>query len=101
MVHYLGTFPFCSPGSHGSNMDRSTLSHDFYEVMVGRSDMTLYGWKQLIEWSLLHSCMSQDELGPVRAKWEQLWDKFLDWVIDAYGDVEAEEEKIGKCFQRD
>ena len=56
--------------------------------MVGRSDMTLYGWRQLIEWSLQHSCMSQDELGPVRAKWEQAWDGFLDWVIHAYGDVE-------------
>ncbi len=56
--------------------------------MVGKSDMTLYGWRQLIEWSLLHSCMSDEERRPVVEKWEELWNEFLKWVVAEYGAVE-------------
>jgi adenosine deaminase CECR1 len=56
--------------------------------MIGKSDMTLHGWRQLIEWSLQHSCMSEEELRGVWAKWTELWEKFLDWVIATHGAVE-------------
>ncbi|EQK98340.1 adenosine deaminase [Ophiocordyceps sinensis CO18] len=46
-----------------SNVPTSTLSHDFYQVMVGKADMDLYGWKQLALWSLEHACLE----GPERA----------------------------------
>lgn len=59
----------------------STLSHDFYQVMIGKSNMSLYGWKQLIEWSLQHSCLSKDEYASIHGEWDHQWDKFLDWVI--------------------
>lgn len=71
---------------------RSSLSHDFYQAMVGKTDMSLHGWRQLIEWSLEHSCMSKAELAAVRAEWEKRWEEFLDWVIAEYGDVQALED---------
>lgn len=63
----------------------STLSHDFYQVMVGKSDMTLYGWKQLIEWSLQHSCLSTEEYETIYGEWARKWDTFLDEVIVEFG----------------
>ena len=64
---------------------RSTLSHDFYQVMIGKDDMTLHGWRQLIEWSLEHSRMSEEERAQAQEKWEELWKEFLDWMIKTYG----------------
>jgi len=55
--------------------------------MIGKSDMSLHGWRQLIEWSLQHSCMSIDERQNVRAEWEKRWDAFLDWMLEEYGAI--------------
>lgn len=47
--------------------------------------MSLYGWKQLIEWSLQHSCLSKGEYDSIHAEWINKWDKFLDEVIAELG----------------
>lgn len=47
--------------------------------------MTLYGWKQLIEWSLQHSCLDKEEYTIIHGDWLQKWDKFLDEVIVEFG----------------
>ena len=53
--------------------------------------MTIHGWRQLIEWSLEHSCMSPTEREGVKAEWENRWYHFLEWVVAQYsGDVEEE-----------
>lgn len=54
--------------------------------MIGKDDMTLHGWRQLIEWSLEHSRMSEAEHADARKKWEELWNEFLDWMIGTYGE---------------
>ena len=80
-------------GSTGSDLGasqltcvfRSTLSHDFYQVMVGKADMTLFGWRQLAEWSLDHSCMDEKQLEMARSRWEEMWRSFVTWIIDEYG----------------
>ncbi len=59
--------------------------------MVGKSDMTLHGWKQLIEWSLQHACMSQAEYEDVYKHWEDAWDEFLHWMEKKYGGSEEDE----------
>jgi adenosine deaminase CECR1 len=53
--------------------------------MVGKETMGIYGWKQLILWSLEHACLSQQEYKTVRREWEKLWQKFLQDVDEAYG----------------
>lgn len=53
--------------------------------MIGKSDMTLYGWKQLIEWSLQHSCLSKEEYNDIHQEWLSRWDRFLDEVIAEFG----------------
>lgn len=51
--------------------------------------MTLYGWKQLIEWSLQHSCLSKDEYASIHGEWEQKWDMFLDHIVTEFGHLSA------------
>lgn len=57
--------------------------------MIGKTDMTLFGWKQLIEWSLQHACLSKDEFEALHADWEKRWDRFLDDVIATFGGDES------------
>ncbi|KAJ0163656.1 Adenosine deaminase CECR1-A [Colletotrichum tanaceti] len=85
MYNLLANNVHCTLNSDNGTIFRSTLSHDFYQAMVGKTDMTLHGWRQLIEWSLEHSCMSEEELVVVREDWEKRWESFLDWVIAEYG----------------
>jgi adenosine deaminase CECR1 len=53
--------------------------------MVGKADMTLYGWRQLAEWSLEHSCMDAKELETARRRWDELWKEFVAWIVEEYG----------------
>lgn len=53
--------------------------------MVGKEDMGLYGWKQLILWSLQHSCLDTAEFERISAMWEKKWKEFIKWLIDAHG----------------
>lgn len=48
--------------------------------------MSLYGWKQLILWSLEHSCLDEKAFAEVLSHWEQQWDDFVRRVIEKYGD---------------
>lgn len=57
--------------------------------MIGKPDMTLWGWKQLIEWSLEHSCMSASEHQDVRRAWEARWEKFLDEAIEEFREFDS------------
>ena len=63
--------------------------------MIGKDDMTLHGWRQLIEWSLEHSRMSDDERAEVKKKWQDRWDEFLRWMNTKYGCVLEEAEPVG------
>lgn len=65
--------------------NRSSLSHDFYQVMIGSESMSLLGWKQLALWSLEHSCMSTEERQDVTKVWLRKWDEFCQWILDEYG----------------
>ncbi|KAJ9151276.1 Adenosine deaminase CECR1-A 1 [Pleurostoma richardsiae] len=91
MYNLLANDVHCTVNSDNGTLFKSTLSHDFYQVMVGKSDMTLWGWKQLVQWSLQHACMSQQELQLVSAKWEELWDDFLERVLRDYGETNLQE----------
>lgn len=77
-----------------TNRSSSTLSHDFYQVMIGKSDMTLYGWKQLIEWSLQHAVLGKDEYAAIYTEWAKRWEQFLDEVIKDFGSASTTAKKV-------
>ncbi|KAI0999856.1 hypothetical protein K3495_g8341 [Podosphaera aphanis] len=88
----------CTINSDNATFYRSSLSHDFYQVMIGSESMTLHGWKQLAMWSLEHSCMTTEELKQVTAEWSRRWDEFCRWIIDEYGPkLHNWEPKTGHC----
>ncbi|PBP27935.1 adenosine/AMP deaminase [Diplocarpon rosae] len=74
----------CTVNSDNATFYKSSLSHDFYQVMIGAESMSLQGWKQLAKWSLEHSCMDPEQLKSVTAEWNAKWDDFCQWIIDAY-----------------
>ncbi|KAH7302889.1 hypothetical protein B0I35DRAFT_197121 [Stachybotrys elegans] len=71
--------------SDNGTLFRSSLSHDFYQVMVGKADMDLYGWKQLIMWSIEHACVDEAERRELQAMWESQWKFFLENIMKIYG----------------
>ncbi|KAH6949664.1 hypothetical protein BKA56DRAFT_714824 [Ilyonectria sp. MPI-CAGE-AT-0026] len=85
MYQLLANNVHCTVSCDNGTLFRSTLSHDFYQVMVGKADMGLFGWKQLILWSLEHACLDSAEYYRVYSQWEQDWIKFVEWVIREYG----------------
>ncbi|RSL42612.1 hypothetical protein CEP54_015421 [Fusarium duplospermum] len=76
----------CTINSDNGTLFRSSLSHDFYQVLVGKSDMSLSGCRQLILWSIEHAWLEAEEYGLIRDEWERQWAAFLDWIIETYWD---------------
>ncbi|KOS22440.1 Adenosine deaminase CECR1 [Escovopsis weberi] len=88
MYQLLANNVHCSVSSDNGTLFRSSLSHDFYQVMAGKADMGLWGWKQLILWSLEHACLDADERPAIMKMWENRWQEFLQevdgqWAFDA------------------
>jgi len=71
----------CTISTDNGTLFRSRLSHDFYQVMAGKADMTIHGWRQLIEWSIEHSCMEDGLKAEVQTAWKQEWQKFCDKIV--------------------
>jgi adenosine deaminase CECR1 len=51
--------------------------------------MTLHGWRQLIQWSIDHSCMDDNERASVQQAWSNKWKEFCDWVVKEYEEKPA------------
>jgi adenosine deaminase CECR1 len=69
----------------GATQDSHSLSYEFYQVMVGDTRMSIHGWKQLAEWSIEHSCLSDEEKKEAKKIYKEDWEVFCQWVVDAYG----------------
>ncbi|KAG6112931.1 hypothetical protein E4U13_004072 [Claviceps humidiphila] len=84
MYALLANNVHCTISSDNGAFYRSTLSHDFYQVMIGRADMDLFGWKQLVLWSIEHACLDEADKKSMINEWQRLWIEFLDWAINKY-----------------
>ncbi|KAL1838958.1 hypothetical protein VTJ49DRAFT_2030 [Mycothermus thermophilus] len=71
----------CAVSTDNGTLFRSRLSHDFYQVLAGKKDMTLHGLRQLAEWSIEHACMEPELRREVRASWEAIWDEFCERIV--------------------
>ncbi|ODA80826.1 hypothetical protein RJ55_03786 [Drechmeria coniospora] len=87
MYALLANNVHCTVNSDNGTLFRSTLSHDFYQIMVGSADMDLFGWKQLALWSMDHACLGDAEKTAVLADWQERWEAFLRWMMGEYGDA--------------
>lgn len=85
MYQLLANNIHCTVSSDNGALFRSSLSHDFYQVMIGKKDMGIYGWKQLALWSIEHACLEDEERARILQHWQIHWQDFLQWVVDKYG----------------
>ena len=85
MYGMLANNMHCTVSTDNGSFFSSRLSHDFYQVFVGKEDMTLHGWRQLIEWSIEHACMEEKLRKQVFDLWESRWTDFCEWIIRDYG----------------
>ncbi len=53
--------------------------------MVGSYAMSLYGWKQLIKWSIEFSCVTDKEKDQLTIIFERQWQEFCIWVDREFG----------------
>lgn len=94
-------FP-CTVNSDNGTLFQSSLSHDFYQVLVGKADMGLYGWRQLAEWSLTHSCYSTPAaLACARANWLDEWRDFVGWLLQEFDSANPETQAVLRDLARD
>ncbi|KAG6010495.1 hypothetical protein E4U43_008563 [Claviceps pusilla] len=84
MYSLLANNVHCTVNSDNGALFRSTLSHDFYQVMVGRADMSLFGWKQLAVWSIEHACLENADKETMLNEWQRRWENFLEWTVSKY-----------------
>lgn len=49
--------------------------------------MNIHGWKQLAEWSIEHSCLSEEEKARGLEIFRQEFEAFCQWIVEAYGEV--------------
>jgi adenosine deaminase CECR1 len=75
----------CTINCDNSAFFSSSLSHDFYQVMVANKRMNLLGWKTLAMWSIEHSCLSENERVDMQLRWSNDWDKYIRWIIEEFG----------------
>ena len=54
--------------------------------MVGDTRMSVHGWKQLAQWSIEHSCLSDDEKKRAATIFDKDWQTFCQWVVYTYGE---------------
>ncbi|KAK0742372.1 hypothetical protein B0T21DRAFT_361220 [Apiosordaria backusii] len=96
VYNLLASNVHCTVSTDNGTLFRSRLSHDFYQVMAGKADMTLHGLRQLIEWSIEHSCMDATERKGVSDAWLRMWDKFCQRIVNGEFD-KPQEQKDGKA----
>ncbi|KAI0133830.1 hypothetical protein BJ170DRAFT_607572 [Xylariales sp. AK1849] len=89
MYDLLANDVHCTVNSDNGTLFRSTLSHDFYQVMVGSKAMNLHGWRQLIEWSIEHASLDQGEHEKLKSLWEPRWDSFIQWVNREFAEIQV------------
>ena len=63
----------------------NNVSYEFYQIMVGSPTMNLHGWRQLAEWSIEYSCLSEADQATAMQYFEADWDAFCDWIVGTYG----------------
>jgi adenosine deaminase CECR1 len=53
--------------------------------MVGSTAMTVHGWRQLAEWSIEFSCLSEQEKRHAMDIFRREWEAFCEWTAAEFG----------------
>ncbi|KIW03837.1 uncharacterized protein PV09_05136 [Verruconis gallopava] len=75
----------CTVNSDNPSLFTNSVSHEFYQIMVGSPTMSIHGWRQLVEWSIQFSCLQKDEKDAAEQIFKREWTAFCQWVDREYG----------------
>ncbi|OAL05367.1 Metallo-dependent hydrolase [Phaeosphaeriaceae sp. SRC1lsM3a] len=77
----------CTVNSDNPSLFSNSMSHEFYQIMVGSPSMSLYSWKQLARWSIDYSCLSKVEKIRGHEILDSEWKAFCRNIIKEYGHI--------------
>ena len=63
----------------------NTVSYEFYQIMVGSPTMNIHGWRQLAEWSIEFSCLTDTEKTQAMSIFRREWEDFCVWIDREFG----------------
>ncbi|PSN58687.1 cat eye syndrome critical region protein 1 [Corynespora cassiicola Philippines] len=75
----------CTLNTDNQNLFSNSMSHEFYQVLVGDPLMSIHGWKQLSRWSLEYSCLSPEDKNSGLKIHSKSWEEFCRRVVEIYG----------------
>ncbi|KAF2736078.1 Metallo-dependent hydrolase [Polyplosphaeria fusca] len=75
----------CTVNSDNPSLFSNSMSHEFYQIMVGSPAISIHSWKQLALWSLEYSCLSKAEIEQGKKLFMNSWKDFCQEVISTYG----------------
>jgi adenosine deaminase CECR1 len=75
-------------------VNSNSMSHEFYQIMVGAPSMSLYSWKQLARWSIDYSCLSMQEKIQGHEILNKEWKLFSQNIIKDYGHLMDDDDRI-------
>ncbi|KAL1797896.1 hypothetical protein ACET3X_004502 [Alternaria dauci] len=81
----------CTVNSDNPSLFNNSMSHEFYQVMVGAPTISLYSWKQLATWSIQYSCLSKKEKDDGFKILNKSWREFSQTIVKEYGGLMSEE----------
>ncbi|KAL6709209.1 hypothetical protein ACN47E_002025 [Coniothyrium glycines] len=82
----------CTVNSDNPSLFSNSMSHEFYQILVGAPTMTLYSWKQLVRWSIEYSCLNEKQQIQGHQILESDWKQFCQDVVDKFGPLMAGDE---------
>ncbi|KAF2260166.1 Metallo-dependent hydrolase [Lojkania enalia] len=74
----------CTVNSDNPSLFSNSMSHEFYQIMVGSPSITIHSWKQLAIWSLEYSCLSKPEKRKGLMLLKRSWKQFCEDIVDKY-----------------
>ncbi|KAF1921426.1 hypothetical protein BDU57DRAFT_526265 [Ampelomyces quisqualis] len=75
----------CTVNSDNPSLFSNSMSHEFYQIMVGAPTMSLYSWKQLARWSIDYSCLSKSQKAQGHKILDREWKEFCASIVKDYG----------------
>lgn len=75
----------CTVNSDNPSLFGNSMSHEFYQIMVGAPSISIHSWKQLALWSLEYSCLSDAEKLEGKVKYLVTWEAFCGQIVEQYG----------------
>ncbi|KAF2705923.1 Metallo-dependent hydrolase [Pleomassaria siparia CBS 279.74] len=75
----------CTVNSDNPSLFSNSMSHEFYQIIVGSPSMSIHSWKQLALWSLEYSCLTPPEIARGTDIFLRDWNIFCEHVVKKYG----------------